>query len=132
MPTLPVVTVLDPRVGIAIRKAFSKRPAHMCSPMARPITLRECAVDHSREVKPSFPGPQIRDVIRPNLVQHPGVPLPFQRVDRVSVAQSMTAVVRHFFGQIHFNPSNHMVFATVCREMTAPSARRSATIFGAP
>jgi hypothetical protein len=43
------------------------------------------SVDHSRQVHPSCPSPQIGDVTDPDLVQGAGIPFPFDGIDRVSV-----------------------------------------------
>jgi hypothetical protein len=45
---------------------------------------------------------------------------------------SRTVVVRPCRGQIPRRPSLRIAFATVLREMTSPSSRRSARIRGAP
>jgi hypothetical protein len=39
-------------------------------------------------------------------------------------------VVFHRFGLMPVKPSRRMIFATVLREMTSPSSRRWAKIFG--
>ena len=44
----------------------------------------------------------------------------------------MSVVVFHRFGQTPFRRSLRIVLATVLREMTSPSSRRSAKIFGEP
>ncbi len=47
-------------------------------------------------------------------------------------APSRTVVVRHRLGQMPRRPSWRITFATVLREMTSPSSRRLARIFGDP